>query len=634
MDKRITLLQLARIGDALRVAFHEKNGSSESALRPFEIQLVPWEQVDTECREILTLLSRANRAIAPSSGTVAKLQRSGQLLFDLLLPLSVKTKLANTNSRSLTLDVDDSLIHIPWQLLYDGREFLCRRFAMGRIVNTSRASTARVERELKPPFTVLILADPRGDLRAAYREGVTLRNFLDERREIFRVDLKSYPVNVAFVKKVLREYDIVHYAGHAVYHAENPTESGWLLRDGTLSAAAIAAMSGSQPMPALVFANACQSGRIDDSHPGSECGERIYGLASAFLLAGVRHYIGSFCDIRDEAGGIFAQGFYGALAEGHGVGMSLRLARLASIDQLGEAQLNWASYMLYGAPHFEFSSSGKILPSYDSVREDQGADSSALRGAETDSQIEIQKPRRRPQIVAALGCAAVGLLGYLFFQSQLQKLPSAPQAASAGLSMTNVSTASKSLSQVPLRLSMQVIGQRKEVDGSFTEIIVREGGMLRSGDQFQVHINSDSSAYVYIILYDSRGHASKLFPDPKIEQQGFVTAHEEVAVPDKHLWFWLDNHPGTETIYSLASAEPLPDISELLAKMESVHPGFDQSRRLEPHEPIKSVQRGVGGFAGAKAADFSVTDLNLIKRVTAVVVGSGAVVRAVSFRHE
>ena len=46
MHYSTALLQLARAGDVLRVAFHEKNGSSESTLRPFEIHSVPWEQVD------------------------------------------------------------------------------------------------------------------------------------------------------------------------------------------------------------------------------------------------------------------------------------------------------------------------------------------------------------------------------------------------------------------------------------------------------------------------------------------------------------------------------------------------------------------------------------------------------------
>ena len=36
---------------------------------------------------------------------------------------------------------------------------------------------------------------------ASYREGTEIRNFLDEKRDIFHVDFKSHPVDVSFVKK-------------------------------------------------------------------------------------------------------------------------------------------------------------------------------------------------------------------------------------------------------------------------------------------------------------------------------------------------------------------------------------------------------------------------------------------------
>ena len=68
--------------------------------------------------------------------------------------------------------------------------------------------------------------------------------------------------------------------------------------------------------------------------------------------------------------------------------------------------------------------------------------------------------------------------------------------------------------------------------------------------------------------------------------------------------------------------------------MESVQPEVSKPRPFERQEPNKSIQRGVGGIAQAKAAKFALADSSLIKRVTGVVLGSGAVVRALSFRHE
>jgi hypothetical protein len=98
--------------------------------------------------------------------------------------------------------------------------------------------------------------------------------------------------------------------------------------------------------------------------------------------------------------------------------------------------------------------------------------------------------------------------------------------------------------KAPLSLSMNIIGQRKEADGSYTEVIVREGSVLQSRDHFQVHVETNRPSHVYILLFDSEGSASQLFPDPKIEQPGFVEGGRKNAIPDRDLWFWLDEHPG------------------------------------------------------------------------------------------
>jgi Domain of unknown function (DUF4384) len=104
----------------------------------------------------------------------------------------------------------------------------------------------------------------------------------------------------------------------------------------------------------------------------------------------------------------------------------------------------------------------------------------------------------------------------------------------------------------PLTLSMNIIGQRKEADGSYTEVLVNEGSVLRSYDNFQVHLETNRPAYVYILLYDSQDKASQLFPDPKIDQRGFLEQGRKVVVPARDLWFWLDENTGTETIYFMS----------------------------------------------------------------------------------
>ena len=112
-------------------------------------------------------------------------------------------------------------------------------------------------------------------------------------------------------------------------------------------------MGGLQPMPLLVFSHACQTGH-GDWHIVGDFEQRIVGIANAYLLAGVRHYIGTFWEILDQPSLRFAKSFYTFLTEGETIGEAVRRARLDLIGAYGEETVVWASYMLYGDPTFKF----------------------------------------------------------------------------------------------------------------------------------------------------------------------------------------------------------------------------------------------------------------------------------------
>ncbi len=185
----------------------------------------------------------------------------------------------------------------------------------------------------------------------------------------------------------------------------------------------------------------------------------------------------------------------------------------------------------------------------------------------------------------------------------------------------------------PIALTINLIGQRKEADGSYIEVLMHEGSVLHSHDNFQVHLETSRYAYVYILLYDSQGKASQLFPDPKIEQPGFVPGLRQIVIPDDDSWFWLDENTGTETVYVLASEKPMADIRGLLARMESVDDAGQKRASQEIKERIAVMQRGVGGITKGQAATYTLSDGKKIQKVTEVVTGTGSVVRAMSFLH-
>jgi hypothetical protein len=703
------ILDLTREGQSLKVSVYARGEGVERTLRPYEIHEVPWEKVDLGCLEIIHLLGRSTRSSKPFLEVLGSLKKSGQLLFDFLLPSKAKERLAGTTAQTLTLHLDDGLVHIPWELLHNGRDFLCRRFAIGRIARTRQSPTARSMRSLHAPFKVLILADPRGDLEASYQEGLEIRNFLDERSDVFHVDFKSSPVDVAFVKKNLRDYDIVHYAGHANYQTENPGESGWLLNDGSLIASDISAMGGLQPMPAMVFSNACQSGQTEEWKIKEGYGQKVFGLANAFLLSGVQHYIGTFWDIVDEPSRYFAKCFYSSVADGDDVGTALLKARHAVSDRHGEQSLVWSSYMLYGDPSFAFSSQ-ETRPRLAFVQEPPPIEQTqATRGSSIATAVSATpKPRLNLGYTAlgVLALAIIAIAAWQFYprtdqgqqyvlpqvknespsQPSPERLPAAEQAsvsepapaeklirkedkkppatratkelATAGPRLTKstpepaAATKQPAVSPpanaeqlalnkepppgaaiAPLSLSMNIIGQRKEPDGSYTEVLVSEGSVLRSRDNFQVHLEVNRPSYVYVLIYDSQGRAEQLFPDAKIDHPEFIQTGRNVVIPRRDLWFWLDDHTGTETIYVLASEKPMNDIRGLLAKMA----GGDDSGKKNVSQEIKRqitiMQRGVGGVTKGQAVTYTLSDGKKIQKVTDVVTGTGSIVRAVSFQH-
>ena len=97
------------------------------------------------------LLNRADEHAKVTSEILDSLKLSGRFLFDLLLPSKTRAIIETTTVRSLMLHLDDELAHIPWELLFDGKQFLCRQFAMGRMISKPQLPTSpRTERPRRP----------------------------------------------------------------------------------------------------------------------------------------------------------------------------------------------------------------------------------------------------------------------------------------------------------------------------------------------------------------------------------------------------------------------------------------------------------------------------------------------------
>src|SRR5215471_4573652 len=71
------------------------------------------------------------------AGVLEQLANVGGLLFDLVLPAYAQNDLRRADL-FLEIGTDELLLHYPWELMHDGKQFLCLHHHIGRFVNLSQ----------------------------------------------------------------------------------------------------------------------------------------------------------------------------------------------------------------------------------------------------------------------------------------------------------------------------------------------------------------------------------------------------------------------------------------------------------------------------------------------------------------
>jgi CHAT domain-containing protein len=358
------VLEVSREEHLLKISTYEHWPGEQPPVKHYEHRVISWETIQPAMDAMVRLLNRAtDQQGALDTATWQDIKVYGATLYDQIFTPAIQEKLRTSSATELVLHIDDALVCIPWELLFDGHTFLCRRFSMGRIVSTQQVLVEGQRKPQEQTLTMLIVADPQGNLAAAAQEGHTIRAELLAEAHCLQVDLRSTQISTQLIRGSLSQYAVLHYAGHADYNVQQPAQSGWHMADGTLTASDILHLGQAAPLPALVFCNACQSGQTAAWEISHEVEHSIYGLANAFLLAGAQHYIGTFWEVPDQPSAMMAIEFYRALARGTGVGEALRSARQALAERYGEESVVWTSYVLYGDPEFRYLIPAQEKPS-------------------------------------------------------------------------------------------------------------------------------------------------------------------------------------------------------------------------------------------------------------------------------
>ena len=114
----------------------------------------------------------------------------------------------------------------------------------------------------------------------------------------------------------------------------------------------------------------------------------------------------------------------------------------------------------------------------------------------------------------------------------------------------------------------------------FEKFLVKDGGVLHSGDYYRVRFIPDKDGFVYLVQQGSRGRAKLLDWAP-------VVAGKEIVLPGAGEIFQVDETTGEETIYLLASTQKIPGLAAFLATIKD---NTAQALREKfPHARLKTL---------------------------------------------
>lgn len=354
-----TRISFVRDGETVRVAaISESTTVSERILR-FDPRLV---------HEVVAEVNDPERA--------SKMDVS-DFLTRLLLPADFRELWRS--SSMFVFELDREMAQVHWEMLLkdvDQPEAIplgvgCR---VSRQLRTTYSPAPLLSRKPPGELKALVVGDP-GDpnkghnLPGAMEEALQVRDFLLSHgvEVVARIGAPNVlrtgklsgiePASRAEVLHLLMKggIDILHYAGHGDFDAEDPERAGWLFSGGLLTALELERIDAA---PSVVIANACLSARTSQATAnGQEASDRpretmlLPSLADEFFHRGVRNYIGTAWEVSDIGAILFAKELYKQLlGENANIGDAVQTARRRLYDERRLYGNLWAAYQHYGDP--------------------------------------------------------------------------------------------------------------------------------------------------------------------------------------------------------------------------------------------------------------------------------------------
>jgi hypothetical protein len=226
-------------------------------------------QIEQAVQLLNQLLShRQRQAGAPPGGaslSADPLLSLGRLLYNWFLPPAIQQTLHNLAPGSPLL-ITTNAPEFPWELAHDDSEYLALKYATSRQLLLPQPP--RQPRPWNAPhrdshWSALLIGNPTGDLPETNGEIERLARLIDATPGTAppRILMRGRATKEIVLHELASgAYDLIHYAGHALFDRHNPDHHGLILaKEQVLTTTEIMQNLGGQP---FVFLNGCESARL------------------------------------------------------------------------------------------------------------------------------------------------------------------------------------------------------------------------------------------------------------------------------------------------------------------------------------------------------------------------------------
>ncbi len=101
---------------------------------------------------------------------------------------------------------------------------------------------------------------------------------------------------------------------------------------------------------------------------------------------------------------------------------------------------------------------------------------------------------------------------------------------------------------------------------------VKQDTALKSGDQLKMMVELRKKCFVYVFHYNPKDGLKLLFPYTLAQFESDYRPERKYYIPRGDAWFKLDNNPGRESFYLVASPKRLADLEKDYLRCESGSP--------------------------------------------------------------